>query len=181
MKNLMLVVAVSLIMFSCSDKPSGENSSSGKITFTDTPWIGIEVSDSLNPLKVTDVVTNSPAEKAGVKEGDIIKAFNSKPLENVASLQTLIAESGAFKKATITIVRGETSDTLMLRPTQLFLMDDVVLSPQEGNCNTLCNCTYDSSGICVIVYRYKGPRPGGGGQRFGKACNDKECFDVILL
>ena len=38
-------------------------------------WIGIEWDDQSEPPRITHVVRSSPAEKAGIRVGDVVKAF----------------------------------------------------------------------------------------------------------
>jgi serine protease Do len=56
-------------------------------------------------ILVTDVVAGSPADKAGLKEGDIIVGFNGAPVFNGPSLKNLVATSDAGHSYTLTFVR----------------------------------------------------------------------------
>lgn len=70
------------------------------------------------------VVSGSPADKAGLKEGDVIVAFNGNAVSSNASLLGFVRASALGDKATLTIVRdGKTMDV------------DVTLDKQEEAVN----------------------------------------------
>ncbi len=60
---------------------------------------------------VSRVMPDSPAEKAGVKVGDVILEFNSKRLLNSSQLPPLVGITGVNEEATLKVLRsGETLD-----------------------------------------------------------------------
>jgi len=54
---------------------------------------------------VADVIPGGPAEKAGIKSGDVIVSFDGKTVEDSHALPTLVAASPVGEKATLTILR----------------------------------------------------------------------------
>jgi Do/DeqQ family serine protease len=54
---------------------------------------------------VNDVLRGGPAEKAGVRQGDVIIAFNGSEVKDSAHLQRLVAEQGVGKTAKVTVFR----------------------------------------------------------------------------
>ena len=68
---------------------------------------------------VTDIVKDSPAEKAGLRKDDVILAFNGEPVTSTRKLQRLVNESSADQNVRLTISRGgseqEVSATLSKR------------------------------------------------------------------
>lgn len=90
-------------------------------------WIGIEAQD-ITPelaesfkLKLTQgalvagVLRNSPADKAGLRAGDILLTIEGKPISNTGSMLNLIAALTPNKKATLKILRtGAMVDVVIL-------------------------------------------------------------------
>ena len=54
---------------------------------------------------VNDVLKGGPAEKAGIRQGDVIIAFNGAEVKDPGHLQRLVAEQGAGKTARVTVFR----------------------------------------------------------------------------
>ena len=54
---------------------------------------------------VNDVLKGGPAEKAGIRQGDVIIAFNGSEVKDPSHLQRLVAEQGVGKTARVTIFR----------------------------------------------------------------------------
>ena len=55
---------------------------------------------------VNDVLPGSPAEKAGIKSGDVIVAFNDKPVTDAHSLQLDVADCSPGTSATLKVIRN---------------------------------------------------------------------------
>lgn len=51
-------------------------------------------------------VTGSPAQKAGLKQGDVIVGFDGVPTDTVSGLRAMLAEKSPGDTVTLTIVRG---------------------------------------------------------------------------
>jgi len=54
---------------------------------------------------VNDVLKGGPAEKAGLRQGDVIIAFNGTEVKDPSHLQRLVAEQGVGKAAKVTLSR----------------------------------------------------------------------------
>ena len=54
---------------------------------------------------VNDVIKGGPADKAGIRQGDVITALNSNEVKDPSHLQRLVAEAGIGKVVKITIFR----------------------------------------------------------------------------
>ncbi len=65
-------------------------------------------------LRVTKVGSKSPAEVAGVKEGDILRKLNETLLENRKQMQELLAEMGAGDEITLEAERDGKSEIFTL-------------------------------------------------------------------
>jgi serine protease Do len=87
-------------------------------------WLGVsiqpmtpELARSLNVDKargalVAEVNDKSPAEKAGIKRGDVIVAYDGKNIDESASLPALVASSAVGKTVPVEILRDGKSQTL---------------------------------------------------------------------
>jgi Do/DeqQ family serine protease len=67
--------------------------------------------DSLG-IRVGQVQQGSPADRAGIKPGDIITAFNGNPVNDPNTLRNLVAESPPGSSVTITVRRGRQDEEL---------------------------------------------------------------------
>lgn len=78
-------------------------------------FLGVATEAHADGLKVTKVGRESPAEQAGVKEGDILKTLNGQALENRDQFQGLLQEMAAGDKLTLEMLRDGKSKTLTLK------------------------------------------------------------------
>ncbi|SHH40343.1 Do family serine endopeptidase [Massilia sp. CF038] len=81
-------------------------------------WIGIESQDITPELAesfgldkesgtiIAGVVRNGPADKAGIKPGDILLTVAGKPVANTSEMLNLIAQLQPGQKATMTVMRN---------------------------------------------------------------------------
>ncbi len=82
-------------------------------------WLGITVQDLTEDLAkyfgvsdksgvlVAKVLKGSPAEKSGMKESDIIKQFDSKPIANVKELLSNVGKAEVGKKIKVVVIRDK--------------------------------------------------------------------------
>ncbi len=77
---------------------------------------------------VTEVVKDSPAEKAGLRKDDVILAFNGEAVTSTRKLNRLVSESSADQNVRLTISRGgseqEISVTLGKREAMQHVLND---------------------------------------------------------
>lgn len=90
----------------------------GTVTHTGRAALGVSsqnVSDLLSMMNnlpvdhgvfVTAVQSNGPAAQAGLQQGDVIVAINSKEIDNNASLGDLLATSAPGNKVSVSVYRG---------------------------------------------------------------------------
>jgi len=81
-------------------------------------WLGINIQDLTPELAekfgvtsskgalIADVVKNGPAERAGIKRGDVIVAFNGRPVNDPATLRNNVANTAIGSQADVTVVRN---------------------------------------------------------------------------
>jgi len=85
-------------------------------------WIGIEAQEITDGVRIAGVRHGEPADKAGLKAGDILLAINGKPVKDSASVLNLVAALVPGKPASIQYRRdnkdGEVQVTVGKRPQQ---------------------------------------------------------------
>ena len=75
-------------------------------------WLGIRMRKVREGIRVAGVVRSSPAQRGGLRRGDIITKYKGKEVTDARQLQCQIAESLVGEKAKITILRGGQQKTL---------------------------------------------------------------------
>jgi len=68
---------------------------------------------------VSSVERNSPAQKAGLKPGDVVLAVGDEKVEQSADLSNLIAQTPPGKQTTLTVWRSEQEEKLTVRVEEL--------------------------------------------------------------
>ena len=64
---------------------------------------------------IVDVVEGTPAARAGIKSGDIIVAFDDRPVTETRALQRMIASGPVERDARLTVLRAEGRRALAVR------------------------------------------------------------------
>ena len=67
---------------------------------------------SVQGVIVTEVMKNTPAEEAGLEEGDVITTYENRAVNNVRQLRSIVATTPIGKEVQITIVRDGKTTTL---------------------------------------------------------------------
>ncbi|MFO7983574.1 MAG: DegQ family serine endoprotease [Desulfuromonadales bacterium] len=92
-------------------------------------WLGVKIQPLTRDLAksfgleratgalVTDVISGTPAEKAGLMRGDILLTFNGREVRGVRELQLLVASAPAGSEAELEILRGGERETLTVEIT----------------------------------------------------------------
>lgn len=82
-------------------------------------WLGVTVQDltedlakhfglsEKNGVLVAGVVENGPSQKGGIKEGDIIKEFDNKPVNNVRTLLSIVGKTEVGRRVKVSIARNK--------------------------------------------------------------------------
>ncbi len=70
-------------------------------------------------IEVIDVVADSPADRAGIKVGDLIVEVDGRPMRRVADLQTLLQHEVIGSPLTVVLVRDGNERQLQVTPTEL--------------------------------------------------------------
>jgi membrane-associated protease RseP (regulator of RpoE activity) len=89
-------------------------------------WLGVQIADvdadrgkelglrDVHGAEVQSVSPGSPAEAAGVKEGDVITEYQGTRVEGVAQLTRLVHETPAGRTASLKVVRGGSTKDLQV-------------------------------------------------------------------
>ncbi|ANC92781.1 DegQ family serine endoprotease [Azospirillum humicireducens] len=89
-------------------------------------WLGVQVQrvtpdiaeslgmDGTRGALVTSVSPDSPAASAGLRQGDVITAFNGKPLEQMRELPRLVASTGIGSDVPLTVLRGGKQESVQV-------------------------------------------------------------------
>jgi serine protease Do len=97
--------------------------SKGKVT---RAWLGVGIQEITPELAksfklpdekgalVSNVFPNSPAERSGLKSGDVIRSFEGKPIEESRDLPTLVAREPVNKTVTLTALRDGKEMTIQV-------------------------------------------------------------------
>ena len=106
------------------DSPARTKEHEKSIRSSDAGYLGVSTQD-LRPSQaremninaktgalVIDVVEDSPAEKAGIADDDVIVEFNGKPIDDANDLIKAVRKSDPGSKATLVVVRGSQKKTL---------------------------------------------------------------------
>jgi serine protease Do len=86
-------------------------------------WLGVSIQDldqelatamgldQTSGVLVSEVVEDSPAQKVGIKRGDVIRKINGKQVNNTGQLRSTVAALGAGTKITIDYIRNKKEKT----------------------------------------------------------------------
>lgn len=66
-------------------------------------------------VEVTSVIRDSPAEKAGLKAGDVVAAYNGQKVEGFEQFSRMVRETPAGHEAKIDIIRNGAAQTIAVR------------------------------------------------------------------
>jgi len=78
----------------------------------DVGWLGVSIEDQREPgAVIRSVEPNSPAEKAGLKEGDVIVEFNKEQVIGVQQLTRLVRETPVGRIVDVKVRRDNREET----------------------------------------------------------------------
>lgn len=78
-------------------------------------FLGLATKDVEGGIEVTKVGKKSPAEEAGIKEGDLLRTLNGDKLDSRKKLQSILAELAAGDKLALEITRDGKDETINLK------------------------------------------------------------------
>ena len=108
-------------------------------------WLGIEIKEIDEAIQkqfglpdkegalVNNVLKDSPAEKAGLQRGDVIRKFDDKKISNPLELQTTVAKTEPKKTVKIEIIRDKKKKIIDLVTGEMpEKTEEVAVAPEEG-------------------------------------------------
>ncbi|WP_456431371.1 ChaN family lipoprotein [Thermosulfuriphilus sp.] len=78
--------------------------------------LGVYLKETEDGLEIKGVAEESPAEKAGLKKGDIIIAADSQPIKTVADLRLILYGKNKGDKVIVEVVRDKKKKTITVGP-----------------------------------------------------------------
>ena len=82
----------------------------------DGSQLGIRVSDTANGVRVDDVNVGSPADKAGLREGDLVVEFDGERVRSAMQLTRLVRETPEGRQVAVAVMRDGKRQTLQATP-----------------------------------------------------------------
>jgi serine protease Do len=96
---------------------------------------------------VADVTPNSPADKAGIKSGDVVVEFDNKPIEDYNTLKLMVAESAPGKSVPIQVDRNGQTLNLNVTLEELSQKNNVAKNEPNSNGNESQNDALHGVGV----------------------------------
>jgi serine protease Do len=78
-------------------------------------FLGLATKSAEGGIEVTKVGKKSPAAKAGIKEGDLLRTLNGEKLDSHEKLQSILADLAAGDKLALEITRDGKDETVKLK------------------------------------------------------------------
>ncbi len=125
----------------------------------ETPTDGVMWREANGVLLAERVPTDTPAERAGVRKGDLLQAVNDRPTARSADLVRQLFRSGIWGHATYSILRPMGASATQRNPVHLEM--EVIPEPTNRSINDglrLIALVYLSIGIYVLFRRWTAPK-----------------------
>lgn len=110
-------------------------------------YLGIATAVEAGRLVVADVEENSPAAKAGLKTGDIVRQVDGKAIANAEALRGLLQRRGDGENIRLTISRGK--ETFDIEPKLIPTSKVLQVGTQRAILGVQIEATPDSKGVTL--------------------------------
>ena len=77
-------------------------------------WLGVQMDVSSGKVQILQVVENSPADKAGIRKGDIIKKINGKTIKNTGDVVKIVRGFKPEQKVKMELTRRNKSQAVLV-------------------------------------------------------------------
>ena len=71
------------------------------------PWLGVAIADDTDAVRVTQVVLETPADKAGLRKGDLVLAIDDTPTPTAELLIATVRRHRVGEEITVHVIRGD--------------------------------------------------------------------------
>jgi S1-C subfamily serine protease len=75
-------------------------------------FLGVGIQETAAGVEVTRIAPDSPAEKAGIKVGDVVTQYNGQRVEGMDQFSTLVRETPSGRDVKLGIVRNGAQQTI---------------------------------------------------------------------
>ena len=118
--------------------------------------LGIRVSDTANGVRVDDVNAGSPAEKAGIREGDLVVEFDGERVRSAMQLTRLVRETPNGRSVAVAVMRDGKRQALQATPEsgRSFPFDEEAMRELDRGLRELP----PQFRVVPPIYRYENPR-----------------------
>jgi serine protease Do len=112
-------IQLAIALMAATVAANAQTARSAQVIRTERPWLGIGVKDITDAdsarkmnlkdprgVEITNVEENSPAAKAGIKEGDVILEYNGQPVEGGEQLSRLVRETPIGRQVKLGVWRS---------------------------------------------------------------------------
>ena len=126
------LVAVALLLSSSMDPASHESSERVAHAETARPWLGISMDSDEHGVRVKKVMAGSPAETAGLQEGDRIVELEGTPIGMSQQVVRMVAAHAVGDMVALSIHRAEKPQVVRLKLTARPALDDLMRNEFVG-------------------------------------------------
>lgn len=118
--------------------------------------LGVRVSDTATGVRVDEVEASSPAEKAGIREGDMVVEFDGERVRSALQLTRLVRETPDGRSVPVAVMRDGKRQALQATPEagRSFAFDDDAMRELERGLRQLPR----EYRVVPPIYRYEQPR-----------------------
>ena len=92
----------------------GDDDTKKKSTEGERGFLGIHLTPMEGEAQISGFADDSPAEKAGLKEGDVIVKIQDKPVKEVNDLMEMMQKTKPGEKVAITVKRDDKEKTVTI-------------------------------------------------------------------
>jgi Cu/Ag efflux protein CusF len=108
-----------VVVFRAVDSGSSASAAPGAQQQQAKPWLGVSFTRTPSGLTIAAVIADSPADKAGLKRGDVIKAVNATAVATAKELSDQLKDKQVGDTLTLSIDRdGQTQDVSVILEAQ---------------------------------------------------------------